>query len=116
MSSILEGLASLDRQALVEVWEVAFKQPPPPNTSQDMMRLIVGWEMQAKTARSDVRALKSEVNRLLKPRPSGKESLEPAKPKADLSPGTRLSRDWKGCTYTVDILDKGYAYDGKLFT
>ena len=81
-----------------------------------MMRLIIGWEMQAKTARSDVRALKAEVNRLLKPRPTGAQIIEVAKPKTELSPGTRLSRDWQGRTYTVDVLDKGYAYDGKLFT
>ena len=116
MTTTLEGLTFLDRQALVNAWAETFGSPPPPNTSQDMMRLIIGWELQAKRARPEVRALKAEVNRLLKPRPSGKENIESAKPKTELSPGTRLSREWQGRTYTVDVLDKGYAYDGKLFT
>ena len=115
MSINLHQLDTMDRSGLIDAWEASFGASPPPSTSQDMMRLIIGWELQAKSARSDVRALKGAVSKLMSVK--SKCGAEPiAKPKTTLSAGTRLSRDWQGRTYSVDVLDKGYAYDGKLFT
>jgi len=90
----LLNLKELGRPALSSFWEETFQRPPPPSTSQDMMRLIIGWEIQAKVSRSDVRALNTAVKQ----------------------PGTRLSREWQGRTYIVDVLDKGFTYQGKLFS
>ena len=115
----MDRLALAGRKELTELWKETFGSSPPPSTSQDIMRLIIGWEIQAKTSRSDVRTLKTAVNKLLR---SGKDrngnfhANTVVKPKIDLSSGTRLSRDWHGQTYTVDVLDKGFAYDGRLFT
>jgi len=120
MGTELKQLTDCNRLELVQAWAETFGSSPPPNTSQDMMRLIVGREIQAKTSRPDVRALKTAVNKLLR---SGGETDEELgataalfKPKIVLSPGTRLSRAWQGNTYVVDVLDKGYAFDGKLYS
>ena len=112
----LEDLRAFDRSQLLNVWQAAFEQPPPPNISQDMMRLMIGWEIQAKTARSDVRELSSALRSLAQSKSTNNGTALSFKRKTALSPGTRLSRDWKGKTYIVDVLDKGYAYDGRLFT
>lgn len=61
------NLGFLDRSQLLEQWGRILKRPVPPNTSQDMMRLIIGWEVQAQNARADVRTLSVAVRRLLKP-------------------------------------------------
>lgn len=117
MSAYIETLDAADRSELIQSWEKTFGSPPPPSTSQDMMRLIISWHMQAKTSRSDVRELNSAVSKLL--RASGNSDGRAdfiVKSKTNLSPGTRLSRDWQGRTYVVDVLDKGYAYDGRLYT
>jgi len=116
MRPSLESLAGMDRPALVNAWKTIFGGRPPPNTSQDMMRLIVGWEVQAKMLRSDVRELKSALRALDKPYSIDGDQAPVIKRKMALSPGTRLSREWQGRTFTVDVLDKGYVYDGKLFT
>jgi len=120
MSMGLKQLTSFNRLELVQVWAKTFGSSPPPNTSQDMMRLIVGWEIQAKTSRPDVRAMKTAVNKLLRSG-SGADNVTRVisalpRSKIELSPGTRLSRDWQGNTYVVDVLDKGYAFDGKLYS
>lgn len=125
----LEGLFRADRSALATTWTATLGTFPPPNISQDMMRLIVGWEVQAKGARQDVRWLETEVRRLLGVR-SGNDGAssnakcavqndvtpKERKPRITLSPGTRLAREWQGRVYTVDVLDKGFAYDGILYT
>jgi len=114
MAVSLSDLGVMARPELIIAWQECFGKPPPPSTSQDMMRLIIGWELQTKSARSDVRALKATVSKLTAK--GGKCGAIPiTKPKAALSAGTRLSREWQGRTYSVDVLDKGYAYEGKLF-
>lgn len=131
----LGRLGTLERKGLIEEWESAFGSAPPPNISQDMMHLSLSWELQAKSSRSQVRALKTTVKKLLKTSakvtdnlgPSTSSSLPQSTPqsmtlplrapliKPSLCAGTRLSRDWQGRTYIVDVLDKGFAYDGKLY-
>ena len=111
----LEELSGSDRPALIKAWLFHFEHPPPSNTSQDMMRLIIGWELQAQKARSDIRDLNAALRSLGK-QESGNGSAQTIQGKTMLSGGTRLSRDWQGRTYVVDVLDKGFAYDGKLFT
>lgn len=64
MKAKLDALGLAGRHDLVEIWGKTFGSPPPPNTSQDMMRLIIGWEIQAKGARSDVRRLRTAVRKL----------------------------------------------------
>jgi hypothetical protein len=117
MSYTLEELADLNRLALIEAWKVMLGLPLPPHTSRNMMRLIISWQIQAKTARSDVRELKSAIRSLRKTVFCNEQThFQPIKRKISLSRGTRLSRDWQGQTYIVDVLDKGYTFDGKLFT
>ena len=115
MELAIENLSNSNRLVLRKAWSTMVDHPPPPNTSQDMMRLIIGWELQAKRARSDVRNLTAALKKLGASKFLD-ETSKTIKRKTVLSPGTRLSRDWQGKTYTVDVLDKGYAYDGKLFT
>ena len=79
------------------------------------MRLIIGWELQANKARSDVRDLNTALRSLGKSE-IGHGDTQSIRRKTVLSAGTRLSRDWQDRTYVVDVLDKGFAYDGKLFT
>ena len=119
MGTELKQLTDCNRLELVQAWAETIGSSPPPNTSQNMMRLVIGWEIQAKTSRPDTRALKMAVNKLLRYGDGTNEiasiTTSLPKPKIDLSPGTRLSRDWQGNTYVVDVLDKGYAFKGRLY-
>ena len=66
MGVSLKQLADSNRHELVQAWAETFGSSLPPNISQDIMRLIIGWEMQAKTSRSDVRRLRTALNKLLR--------------------------------------------------
>ena len=39
-----------------------------------------------------------------------------AKPRRRLSQGARLIRDWNGRSHVVDVIDRGFVYDGKLYS
>ena len=118
MSAELNELSALERAGLIEAWKARLGAKPPPSTSQDMMRLIIGWEIQAKAARAEVRSLKTVVGRLMTARRASGDSDSPvitAKPKTRLLAGTRLSREWQGRSYSVDVLGNGFVYEGQLF-
>ena len=112
MAAELNALSALERAGLIEAWKARLGAKPPPSTSQDMMRLIIGWEIQAKAARADVRSLKTAVGRL---NGDSNSPVITAKPKTRLLAGTRLSREWQGRSYSVDVLGKGFVYEGRLF-
>jgi hypothetical protein len=38
-----------------------------------------------------------------------------APPAPKFRPGVRLLREWNGTVHTVDVLDKGFAWNGKLY-
>ena len=39
-----------------------------------------------------------------------------SKPRRRVSQGARLIRDWNGRAHVVDVIDRGYVYDGKLYS
>ena len=40
---------------------------------------------------------------------------QPTKLAAPLHPGCRLIREWKGRQHLVDVVEKGYVFDGKSY-
>jgi len=45
---------------------------------------------------------------------AGKKSVETPR-SMDLKPGTRLLREWQGETHIVDVLTKGFGWQGEVF-
>jgi hypothetical protein len=46
------------------------------------------------------------------------KTCQPAKPAGDakprLEPGIRLVREWNGRTYSVDVIEGGFVWDGRV--
>jgi hypothetical protein len=76
-----------------------------PNLSADLLRLGLAWQLQAKALGGLSRAAK----RVIDAPPNNDAS---AMPRALLSAGTRLVRDWHGVSHTVTVLEDGFDYDG----
>ena len=74
----------------------------------------VAWQMQAKV----FGGLKPETHKLLmriaEADAAKRKGEAPAPPK--FRPGMRLIREWNGKVHTVDVLDKGFAWNGKLYS
>ena len=110
----ITALSSRPRPELVEEWTRIYGRRPPKYIKRGLIERAISWHMQAKV----YGGLKPEIRRyLLKV-----AEADAAKVKQQISvpaqfrPGMRLLREWNGKTHTVDVLDKGFAWNGKLYS
>jgi hypothetical protein len=96
----LPELMTLDRAGLSQLWLELFGHPPPHKSRGDLVRLVLGWHLQALKfgglSASDLRRLHGVKS------PS-------------LSIGSRLIRVWQGETHQVTVLKDGFLYNGKTW-
>lgn len=96
----VRALEALDLHQLRDEWRRRYGDPPKMR-SRELLARLLAWRIQADA----FGGLDAATIRLLK------SERSPA-PKPLLSPGTRLSRDWQGRRYEVDVLEKAFRYDG----
>jgi hypothetical protein len=96
-------LAALDLEALRGVWREHFG-PPPKLRSHDHLRRLLAWRMQAEA----LGGMDQDLRRALMSR-----SLNLAPPK--LHVGTRVSREWRGVRYEVEIGEDGVLFQGSCY-
>jgi hypothetical protein len=110
----IAALASRPRSELVEEWIRIYGRGPPKYIKRGLIERAISWHMQAKV----YGGLKPEIRRyLLKVAEADAAKIkEEIKAPARFRPGMRLIREWNGKTHTVDVLDKGFAWNGKLYS
>lgn len=130
------ALGNLSREGLAALWKKAFGCPPPPSVRHKLLVGAAAWHLQVK----HLGGLSPAASRLLRQaiadaeaalpskssgfqeiassqsndRPRGQPSRSSTDARQTLRPGARLMRDWNGRTYVVDVLEEGYAFEGKL--
>lgn len=92
----LVALATMSPAQLRSKWETMVRRPIP-RISEGMLRMALGYEMQAKA----LGGLSREVRRVLDDRVAGRRRSPP------VLPGTRIAREWQG---TVHIVTRRYRY------
>lgn len=122
------ALGDLSREELIERWRRAFGHAPPKGARRDFLLRASAWHLQANRlgglspdTRRMLRAATAQVKEKLAETRSGTDAAEldaAASPVANLrrqlSPGTRLVRDWNGRSHVVDVLEEGFAFEGRL--
>jgi hypothetical protein len=117
------ALNDLSRDDLAERWRKAYGYPPPKGIRRDFLQRAAAWHIQAKRlgslspeARRLLRAAMINAKKQLLMAESGAAAVEPeiAKPRKRLSPGMRLVREWNGRSHVVDVLEEGFAFEGRL--
>jgi hypothetical protein len=111
----IAALSELSRAALVELWNTAYGRPPPKGLSRRLLEYAAAYHLQSKT----FGGLRPAVRRKLC-RPAGSGHMSSPRdsrvtPSKQLSSGSRLVRDWRGRTYTVDVLEAGFQCDGRHY-
>lgn len=107
-------LRELSIDELRQRWMKSFGNPPPPRASRALLELGLGWHIQSKGLGGPDRATRERITELVADlRAGGKPRSAPQRP--GLNPGVTLVREWNGRTYQVQVLEKGYLYDHKVW-
>lgn len=106
----LTALASFSPAQLKEEWS-NMERGPPPSLPPALLRRLVAQRLQERR----LGALPALVARELALMACGAPNAEPARPRAQLTPGTRLVREWNGQTITVEVREEGFLYDDRTW-
>tara|TARA_B100000965_G_scaffold406790_1_gene448700 strand:+ start:90785 stop:91228 length:444 start_codon:yes stop_codon:yes gene_type:complete len=115
VAEALSAIFGLSRRELIERWEKAHGRPPPKGLSRRLLEYSAAYQVQVKA----FGGLKPTIRRKLRSWVARKDKLPhtsnaPRRSTA-LSPGTRLVREWHGVTHTVEVLEKGFLYEGETY-
>lgn len=106
----LDQVWDLPSERLREEW-ARLHDASPPSISTDLLRMGLAYRLQALRFGSVNR-----TTRTLLMNPVRRKSKDRLPATIRLSPGTKLVRDWHGVGYTVTVLEKGFDYDGKVWS
>lgn len=118
---VREQIAALEEMPLDQLrdqWRREFGRPPSGRLSHDFLRRALAYRKQAAARRGFSSATKRELDRLytkLKSSRSLKASRSRSASSGPLSPGTRLVREWRGVTHEVEVLDRGFVWQGRHY-
>lgn len=105
-------LGGLTREELVHRWMKAHGHSPPKGISRRLLELWAAYDIQAKV----FGGLKPPVRRALAAAldPGAPPSTWKSKPAA-IKPGSQLVRVWNGRTHHVEVVEKGFIWNGERF-
>ena len=110
MDDKLGKLEEMPKCELLVLWRERFGEEPPRKHSPSLLRREIAWKMQERIHGGlSIRTRRRLVN-LAKAFQKDSNHLPHAAPR--LKPGTLLTRDWRGVTHTVQVLDAGFMYEG----
>lgn len=99
----VRALETLDLRGLRDEWRRRYGDPPKLRSTGLLARLLA-WRIQADAFggldAATIRKLTTE---------------QPPPPRHSHAPGTRICREWQGQRHEVEVLEKGFRYDGEEF-
>ena len=109
----LAAIESAGREDLINRWHTLTRRDPPPRISIETMRLVLAHDLQV----SVFGDIPPEIQRVLDRALQASEpvtSRRPANPPS-LRPGAQLIREWRGEKHHVEVMERGFAYRGRLY-
>jgi hypothetical protein len=109
----------LDRLATTRIvplrarYRELFRVEPPKAFGPDLLRRSIAQRIQEKAyggLPAETRRLLEQLVKVALAKPNGRLELP-----RRIKPGSELVRTWKGKSYRVTVMAKGFAYDGKPF-
>jgi hypothetical protein len=114
----LDALTSASRKELIAHWEAAYRRPPPKGISRRLLEYAAAYNIQVKRYGGLKPATKKKLRQIAeaaRERRLNGTKPEASKPRRHLGTGTRLMRDWHGSTHTVDVVEGGFRYNGRIY-
>src|SRR5262249_2641077 len=108
----LQGLAELDRSRLRQLWHEYCAGPIPPKASRQLLIYCLAYRIQEQTYGGLSAASRTRLHNIA-------QQIESAARQPNglqLTPGTRLIRQWREQRHEVTVLERGYAYRGSRYS
>ena len=110
----IETVANLSRDQLIDRWTKTYKRQPPKGISRTLLERSAAYQAQVKI----YGGLNVTTRRALRAMLTVGKTCQPARPAGDakprLEPGIRLVREWNGRTFSVDVIEGGFVWDGRV--
>ena len=111
VEAAIAKLAGVNITELRQRWQDWLGEQPPRCQSGRALRMLLAWRLQEKRFGGlSVRAqrLLRDLSRPAAARPTMAATALPKR-------GTLLTREWKGVTHRVQVLDRGFAHNGTVY-
>jgi len=115
MTEALEKLRRSERPDLRIQWQRAFGASPASRLGVDMMRLALGWDVQAKAGQGLDRTSRETLRCLAADLDAGRDPATGVNSAVGTTPGTSLVREWHGKVYQVLVLEKGFVWENRTW-
>lgn len=111
----VDAIADLSREELIARWTKTYKRRPPKGISRTLLERSAAYQAQVEgyggLSTKTRRALREALTDSKKP-----AVAKQAKTKSnDLKPGVRLVREWSGRSHSVDVVEGGFVWEGRVY-
>jgi hypothetical protein len=116
MAAELRAIRNLPRAALMARWTAAYGRPPPKGLSRRLLEHAAAYHLQVKAFGGHQAGRPPQAARGRRPdarHGGGHRHRLPCR--RALAPGSRLVREWRGRSHTVEVLDQGFLCDGRHY-
>jgi hypothetical protein len=126
-SDLVTNIPALPRGDLLARWEQYYGTLPHPLTSARLLTMAVAYAVQAEHQGGLPKRLRTELLQQAATSPAksartsstGTRSSAAKRPKSGVwnrpRPGTRFVREWNGRSHVVEVVDKGFAWQGETY-
>jgi len=112
LTAHVEKLSKLGALDLRAEWARVYRATAPRHISRDLLLRGIAYRLQERM----YGGLKpSTFKRLKQIAETSEKESERRSPAGALRPGVRLLREWKGQTHIVEVLPKGFAWNGETY-
>lgn len=108
-------LRDLDFLGLRARWHSVFRRKAPENLPKHLLFKILAYQLQVETFGDLDRETKKFLERVATATEAPGNSKPVLLPRQRLRPGTTLVREWNGTSERVEVLETGFAWNGKTY-
>jgi hypothetical protein len=110
----IAAIEALSLESLRRRWRKHFRRDPPAGLPPKMIREAFIYALQESAFGGLSQAVRRRLDRLAQKIEENPEAQ--LVNDANLQPGSRLVRDWRGKQYEVEILENGFAFEGRVYS
>ena len=111
------GDSRLADDVMQQVWLGALRsgRSPPRGISRRLLEYFAAYDLQSKAFGGLRPTVRRKLRQISQADGLNAQSAGPVAKTKSLAPGSRLVREWRGRTYTVDVLEQGFRCDGEQY-